>query len=49
MSRNYPLAFLAPTFVGGGLLVAGMAMAIFLYSLVAVASDDRDTRESVKR
>ena len=34
--RIHPLAFLAFMFVGGGLLVAGIA--IYLYSLVSVAS-----------
>ena len=34
--RIHPLAFLGFMFVGGGLLVAGIA--IYLYSLVSVAS-----------
>jgi hypothetical protein len=34
--RTHPLAFLGFMFVGGGLLVAGIA--IYLYSLVSVAS-----------
>lgn len=34
--RIHPLAFLAFMFVGGGLLVLGIA--IYLYSLVSVAS-----------
>lgn len=34
--RNHPLAFLGFVFVGGGFLLAGIA--IYLYSLVSVAS-----------
>lgn len=36
LMRIHPLAFLAFLFVGGGLLVAGIA--IYLYSLVSVGS-----------
>jgi hypothetical protein len=37
--RIHPLAFLGFMFVGGGLLVAGIA--IYLYSLVSVTSPPR--------